>query len=187
MEKLRQVPGKVRMALAFDPGVALRLGEPERWNMGETDDFSVAFWVRLPADWKEDPVFLSNKDWSNGDNPGFAIAAQNGRRHWQWNAKGTVGSRVDFDPGGSPLSPGEWHHLAVTHHRGGDANFYLQGIEVGRKSLAERGSFDTESSWWIGQDGTGGFRWEVPWELDEFQIHRRVLDPGEVLGLVTGN
>jgi hypothetical protein len=59
--KLRQVAGKVGQALAFDPGVALQLGAAGTWEMGDAQDFSIAFWVRLPADWQADPVFVSNK------------------------------------------------------------------------------------------------------------------------------
>jgi hypothetical protein len=181
--KLRQVPGKIGQALAFDPGVALRLGDAGTWELGEQEDFSIAFWVKLPADWRGDPVFLSNKEWLDGSNPGFAIAAQNGRRNWQWNARGSGSGRKDFDPDGAPLGPDEWHHLAVTHDRGGDAVFYQNGREVGRISISDAGSFDTTHPWWIGQDGVGKLGWEVPWMIDDFQIHRRVLNPGEVLGL----
>ncbi len=183
--KLRQVPGRVGRALAFDPGVALQLGEPAQWDMGSDQDFSIAFWVRLPDDWEGDPVFLSNKAWSNGANPGFAIAAQSGRRHWQWNARGDAAGRLDFDPGGAPLVKDGWHHLAVTCDRDGDAVFYLHGQEIGRVTIAGSGSLDTGNPWWIGHDGTGEHGWQVGWQLDHFQIHRRALTAGEVLGLAT--
>ena len=184
--KLRQVPGKVGQALAFDPGVALRLGQAGTWDPGAEQDFSIAFWVKLPVDWQGDPVFVSNKDWSNGANPGFAIAAQNNRRNWQWNARGDNAERKDFDPGGASLTAETWHHLAVTHDRRGDAVFYQDGREIGRVTIAAGGSLDTPNPWWIGQDGTGQHGWQVPWALDQFQIHRRILSPGEVLGLSRG-
>jgi hypothetical protein len=180
---LRQVPGKFGQALAFDPGVALRLGASGAWDMGAEQDFSIAFWVKLPADWQGDPVFLSNKEWASGANPGFAIAGQHGRRNWQWNLCGKDSDRKDFDPDGATLTAEEWHHLAITHDRDGDAVFYQNGRELGRMSIKGSGTIDTTNPWWLGQDGVGQLGWEVAWAIDEFQIHRCVLSSGEVLGL----
>ncbi|MCU0797852.1 MAG: alkaline phosphatase family protein [Akkermansiaceae bacterium] len=181
--KLRLVPGRVGQALSFGPGTALMLGKAGKWDMGKEEDFTVSMWVKLPEEWEADPVFLSNKAWSNGANPGFAIAAQDGRRNWQWNACGEAGGRRDFDPGGSPLGKETWHHLAVVFDRDADAIFYQNGGEIGRVSIKGTGSIDTANPWWLGQDGTGEHGWAVSWELDEFQIHRRTLTAGEVKGL----
>ncbi len=112
------------------------------------------FWVKFTR-WKGDPAFISNKNWNAGGNPGYVLATA-GNGGFQWNFTDGTGRR-DYDgPGG--ISDGNWHHLAVSYTRAGNAMSTSQGVQVDTQSIAPGvDTLDTGLPTNIGQDGTGTY------------------------------
>ena len=195
---------------AFNPytqnglGHYATLGTNSDLAFGRFTDFTIAFWARVPANgWGgsntfQDPVFISNKDWSSGDNTGWVVATGDDARV-QWNFSESGGNpRRDYDgPGGTFGNP-VWRHIAVTFSRGGDAITYLDGMPVDTTSIAppplgSTKSIDTALPINIGNDGTGSYLlgfWTNALanptnglNLDDLGIWRRVVTPQEIAAI----
>ncbi|HIF39729.1 MAG TPA: hypothetical protein EYQ74_01350 [Planctomycetes bacterium] len=171
--------GLVGQAIRLDgAGDYFSFGSPPDLDFGADTDFSVAFWVRSNG-WSSDPVMIGNKDWGSGANTGWLIAGESDGTSWQWNFKGSAGSRVDFDLIGS-VADLTWHHIAVTHDRDGDAVFYQDGVMLGAISIAGQGDLDAGLPTVVGQDGTLNYPVDFRARIDELRLWRRVIGPSEV-------
>jgi hypothetical protein len=155
-------PGKLGTgALTFssDKGGAffnyVTLGAPPELNFGGSTDFTVSMWVKFTT-WTGDPSFIANKNWNSGDNVGWVLATA-GNGGFQWNFKdGTP--RKDYDGPGSTLNNGQWHHIAVSFDRDGNAVTYLDGVLAAEQSIGPGvESLDSGLPTNIGQDGTGSY------------------------------
>jgi hypothetical protein len=170
-------------------------GTPSDLSFGATNDFSIAFWARLPTNaWSGssyfEPPFICNKDFSTYANVGWTLAAGPGGR-FEWNYSEGSASNY-FGPGGTFGNP-VWHHLAVTFHRGGSAIAYVDGVPVSTNSIAPGGrTIDTGLPTNIGNDGTGSYPaaygyftnvFGIPTNgpaMDDLGIWRRALLPAEI-------
>ena len=133
-------------------------------NFGKETDFSISFWVRLPAGaWnggasRKDPAFLGNKDWTDGNNTGWVIATgDNGRLQWNYTENGNQ-SRKDYDGPAGVFGNPIWHQVAVTFQRTVRAITYLDGVPVSTNSIGS-GTKDIDSGLPtnVGNDGTGNY------------------------------
>jgi hypothetical protein len=139
-------------------------GNPVDLSFGKDTDFSVSFWVRLPAGaWnggasRKDPAFLGNKDWSSGDNVGWVIAAgDNGRLQWNYTENANQ-SRKDYDGPGSLFGNPVWHQVAVTFERTVRAITYVDGMAVSTNSIGPGTKYiDSGLPTNVGNDGTGDY------------------------------
>ena len=185
------VPGRVgagAMAFTTLPDGSridhVRLGTEVMQAVGD-GDFTIAFWIRAP-EVTGDPPFVSNKDWRSGANTGFVVAAQPDGT-FKLNLRGADGSRADA--GGGPVADGEWHHVAVSHRRAGEAVLHLDGQPVGRTGLSgSPGTLDSGLPLNLGQDGTGRYTdggrvGMVGGEMDEFALWTRALTGAELLAV----
>lgn len=154
-------------------------GTPSDLNLG-TSNFTVSFWINS-AGVTGDPVIISNKNWSNGNNTGWAIALnQSQGNEIEWNFKGATGSRADMDSGLS-IADGQWHHIVVSHNRAGNADFYEDGVYKSSVNIsASTGSIDTGLPTVIGQDGTKSYSRNLTASVDELQIFKHTLTASEV-------
>ncbi|MBP7948795.1 MAG: alkaline phosphatase family protein [Verrucomicrobiales bacterium] len=155
-------------------------------KFGADANFTVAFWIQAPTQWTSDPVLISNKNWDSGANQGWVIACQNlaaNNTSWQWNFKGVLQNRRDFD-GGGVIRTGGWHHVAVSHNRTGNADFYADGNHIGSVSLSGAGDADTAFPIHLGRDGNGGNALNVSMAMDDLKIWRRALTAAEIRSLV---
>ena len=135
-------------------------------------DFSFVIWFRANKDQNGDPALVSNKDWKNGQNPGFCLAAnvsdKNGCNAWLNFGDGK--GRDDFKP--LEYKPNEWTFFGVSVEKKGNAVLFVGG-QNGRlsfisDSVANLGSFATDYDWHIGQDGTGNYQHSLDGETKGF-------------------
>lgn len=174
-------------------GQHVNLGAPTDLAFGADTDFSVAMWIKAPANgWTGDPSFIGNKAWASGGNLGWVLAAQgNGGWKWNWNSRvdGNGIGRIDT-PNIGVIRDGVWHHLVVSHTRTGAAVFYADGVEVSRISILDRGdvdTFDLGLEYNIGNEGTGGYGFAndtgarfSDLSVDDVGIWRRALTAADV-------
>jgi len=184
--------GKAGQALSIDGTNSARLGTvaagaPADLRFGADTDFTISFWFKANTPWTGDPGILSNKNWSSGANQGWIIAGENSGNDWQWNLKGSVLTRKDFDPSTANIAGSAWRLVTVVHDRDGDAVFYHDGAEIGRVSISGAGNVDTALPIRIGRDGNNAFAWNQGAFIDELKIWRRALSPAEVAIEFQGN
>ncbi|MFC4992838.1 cadherin domain-containing protein [Rubritalea tangerina] len=161
-------------------------GMPEAMQLGDSSDFTVAFWVKAPNGWSGDPSFVSNKNWGSGNNTGWVIAGQTDASQYQWNYKAADSGRQDFESGGA-LADGQWHLVTVVHDRDGNASFYRDGVQVGQVASLGAGSIDSGLPLGIGADGNGNYQFNTTVYLDQVRMWTRALSLAEVQQLASGN
>ena len=195
------VPGFIG-AQAFNPYTGTNgstnfasFGTPPDLFFGVTNDFSLAFWARLPTNaWSGssyfEPPFICNKNFETYASVGWTLAAGPGGR-FEWNySEGTPTNY--FGPGGTFGNP-VWHHLAVTFQRAGNGIAYVDGVPVSTNSLLPGGqTIDSGLPTNLGNDGTGDYPsaygyftnvFGIPTNglaLDDLGIWRRALLPTEI-------
>jgi hypothetical protein len=179
------VAGKNGQALQLGSTSSARIGTtaagaPADLRFGADTDFTLSFWFKANAGWSSDPGIISNKNWNSGANQGWIVAGENNGNDWQWNLKGSLLTRRDFDPSAANISGTAWRLITVTHDRDGEAVFYHDGTEIGRSVIAGAGDVDTAFPVRIGRDGNNAFPWATPAFIDDLKVWRRVLTPDEV-------
>lgn len=174
------------------------LGKPADLNFADTNDFSISFWAKLPANsWRGDPALMGNKNWNSGGNVGW-VAAANGGGEFQWNYReAEPNGRRDFDGASGTFGNDTWRHIAMVFVRGGFAYTYVDGVQVGAQSLQfglnpptsiDTSGLSTPLDTNIGQDGAGGYTdgnsvGITNALIDDVGIWRRALTPGEAVGI----
>ncbi len=145
-----------------------------------TSTFSVAVWIKASWGGGNDPVFIGNKDWFTGGNQGWVIAGQTDGSTWQWNWRASSSSRADFETGGV-IADGNWHHIAVTHDRSGNAVFYHDGAPIGAVSLVSKtGSITSGLPTVIGADARFNYGAMNETRIDDVAIWGRVLSDQDI-------
>lgn len=178
--------GKIGKAAHIPSGADyITLGAPADLNFSTNVDFTITFWAKA-TEWSGDPSFIGNKNWNSGGNPGYVLATDDDG-HFQWNFAGPPGSRKDYDGPPGLFSDHNWHHIAVTFQRSGDATAYVDGQSVSTRALsASENDVNTpeEFATNIGQDGTGGYGSSfTDADIDDVGIWRRVLTGQEVAAI----
>ncbi|MDR1270921.1 MAG: alkaline phosphatase family protein [Planctomycetaceae bacterium] len=172
------------------------LGNPKTLQFGTDGNFSVAFWTRIPTVQENDPVFIGNKDWLSGQNPGWCLFANpssaNNGNIIGFNIANKDKLRVDVKQ--IFLTLNDWWFCAVTVDRKNNATLFA-GSPEGRlffcnESLVDEnlgksfgqlsGNIDTLLSWNIGQDGTGNGKPQLNADIDELRIWNRALNLKEI-------
>lgn len=162
-----------------------------------TNDFSVSLWVRGDSTLsvnQNDTAFISNKDWNSGSNTGWVVArgTAGSGGGWQWNFLTPAAGRVDFDPSSdiSLVEDNQWHHIAVTHDRDGDATFFFDGNIIGSADISAHatGSIDAGLPTAIGTGGALGDPWDafMNGALDEVAIWDRAVSSAEIAAVYQG-
>ena len=163
----------------------MTLGDAPDLSFGSSTGFSVAFWIKASWGGGNDPVFIGNKDWFTGGNQGWVIAGQTDGSTWQWNWRASSSSRADFETGGV-IADGNWHHIAVTHDRSGNAVFYHDGAPIGAVSLVSKtGSINSGLPTVIGADARFNYGAMNETRIDDVAIWGRLLSATEVAALYT--
>ena len=195
--KLVATDGRQNGHLAIRPADVpqyVTLGNPDAMAWGESDDFSVAFWVRMSESQKDDPVLLGNKNWADGRNAGvcfFAFGERDNSNNIGLNLADTSKQRVDVKQ--FNMASGEWWFCAMTVDRKGNAVVYVGSpngkLFFGSESLIGEnlgktgqmnGSINSPLPWNIGQDGTGEYGPQLNADMDELRIWNRTLTLEEV-------
>jgi hypothetical protein len=178
------------------------LGTGSDFSFGTATDFSIAFWARLPAGgWNgtsthSDPAFISNKDWSDGNNHGWVVATgSDGRLQWNYTEAGNQ-TRKDYDGPAGVFGNPVWHHVAVTFQRTRNAITYFDGVPVSTNSIGPgTKTIDPGLPTNIGNDGTGDYPinygyWTNAFAnptnglaMDDLGIWRRVVSAKEICAI----
>jgi hypothetical protein len=137
-------------------------------------NFSVAYWVRLPASALPGdlPILCSAPNSTFG--PGITIAPSYQAGGWAWSLNGT-----GIYGAANSINDGNWHSLIHTFDRSGNGNTYLDGVLANVYGIATAGNVDQAGPMNIGQDPTGTYAESAAMDIDDLGIWRRVLTPLE--------
>jgi hypothetical protein len=143
-------------------------------------NFSVAYWVRLPAGQQPGDVpFLGNAVGA-GNSPGYFFGPTYTTGGWRWTLENVDASYDLACPGAAnSINDGNWHHVASTFNRTGNGITYLDGLEVSSVAIASVGDLDTHQPTVVGQDPTGTYVETATFDLNDLGVWRRVLTPLE--------
>lgn len=131
-------------------------------------NFTVAYWVRLPAgSMSGDLPFICNDTNSLG-NPGYTFAPgyTNGTFAASFGALRIAGPSIN---------DGNWHSLVHAVDRTGNAVTYLDGVNVNETYAGSVGNLDTGLPTNLGQDGVGLYPEQGSADLDDVGMWRRAL------------
>ncbi len=169
--------GKFNSALLLSPQSFAEILQSQQ-TLDKGKGLSVSMWVKVPAQ-QGDPLILSNKNWSNGANDGFALHISQSMRLNLKDAQGRVDMR-HFD-----REEGVWMFIAFTAANEDAAEIY-QGVSTG--TLYFFSSPTSLLSLWspekynihIGQDGTGAYPHGFQGAIDDLAIWSRALSTEEI-------
>jgi hypothetical protein len=154
----------------FPAGTYATPADQNPFHFGASQDFTIELWVKANA-YTGDPAFISNKSWNSGINPGFVISAVDGQ-FWKVNI-GDGNHRLDIQ--GGTISPGQWHHLAVTFDRDGLMTAYEDGAVVGFEKMSGIGVVSSYLPLRINQDGTGSYSYDFDGSIKDVRIWSAVI------------
>ena len=151
-----------------------------------TASFSVAFWVRLPANYADNDLpFISNAEGS-ANTPGYTFAPSYSTTvvgGWGWSLFGVTGGGINVYGDVGTINDGGWHHLLFSFDRSASGNTYLDGKLVDSRSVTVVGNLDTGKATNIGQDPTGKYGEPGSADLDDIGVWNRALTPLEAAGI----
>jgi len=156
--------------------------------------FTVAFWIRAPANYAGgDLPFISTAIGSTF-NPGLVLAYTYGYGAPPWPGgwafsildSGGVGLVGRGDIGS--INDGNWHHLAHVFDRKSGVSTFLDGVAVPFQkqlgtSFQAAGDVDTGNPFTIGQDPTGTYAETGSGDMDDLGVWRRALTPLEAASI----
>jgi len=147
---------------------------PADLAFGSSVNFSVAYWIRLPASAVPGdlPILCSATNSTFG--PGITIAPSYQAGGWGWSLNGT-----GIYGAANSINDGNWHSLIHTFDRTGNGNTYLDGVLVNSYGISTAGNVDQAGPMNIGQDPTGTYAESAAMDVDDLGIWRRVLTPLE--------
>lgn len=151
------------------------------WGNFENVDFSVSAWVKIESNPSTNATIIAHD--------GYNID----QRSWRFQINANRYLRADFFPIGSqpvstsltantPISTGEWHHVAMVRVYGGLSKLYLDGQEVASGNLGNNdGTLDVETR--IGAVGSGGSRFALFFDggISQLAVLDRELTQDEIL------
>jgi hypothetical protein len=155
------------------------LGNPADLQFGTAADFSVAYWVKLPAGYVNgDLPFLCSSVGSYG-NAGFTFAPAYTNGGWSYSLNGVV----QLNSTAAAINNGDWHHLLHSVSRTGYANTYLDGVLVDTRLAGGIGNMNTAGPVNIGQDSTGLYPEQGSATVDDMAVWRRALTAYEAYSI----
>jgi hypothetical protein len=177
------------------------LGVRPDLQFGSTTNFSVAYWIRLPANYQGGDLPFFTDAINSTFNPGFAFAPTYGSQATSDNtgsdnggwalsifngANNGNGLAVYGDPGS--INDGNWHHLVHTIDRTNGMVTYLDGVAAnytvqGGTSIASAGNIDTGHPATIGQDPTGNYKESGSADIDDLGVWRKTLSALEAASI----
>jgi len=154
------------------------------FQFGSAQNFSVSYWVRLPAgSLTGDLPFLCNAQNSYG-NFGLSFAPSYQHGGWSWYL-GNSSSGVGLYGPDNSINNGAWHHLVHTFNRSGSGITYLDGVQVNSTSITGAGNIDSGQDLNVGSDSLGTYPEAGSADIDDVGIWRRVLTPIEAQTIYT--
>jgi hypothetical protein len=168
------------------------LGVRPDLQFGSSVNFSVAYWIRLPAGFAGGDLPFFCDAVNSTFNGGFVFAPTYGGQGTQGGGSANGGWAVSVLNAANPangfaaygdansINNGAWHHLVHTFDRAnGVAVTYLDGVEANYTpeagSIATAGNIDTGRAATIGQDPTGQYQETGSGDMDDLGVWRRSL------------
>ena len=134
-------------------------------------NFSVAYWVRLPAGaLPGDLPFLCSETGSTYTTPGLTFAPSYKLGGWAWSLNG-----VGVYGANNSINDGNWHSLVHTFDRTSSGLTYLDGVLVNTTGITTAGDINTTGAMNIGQDPSGTYGESGAMDIDDLGIWNRVL------------
>ncbi len=161
----------------------VRIDSHADFKFDSTKAFSIEVWTKANQAWSGDPAIISNKDWGSGNNVGWAIVADAGRKNtFKFNIADEFRNRTDinFDSDSSAyLGDNKWHHIVITVNRKDTiAKAYIDGKLLRTVSVAAlHGSVDHPTyPICLAQDGTTKYSYGYNYGgyIDEVRIWKGV-------------
>jgi hypothetical protein len=149
-----------------------------------TNDFTVECWMKVNAVF-DDEAFFSNKNWASGSNTGLVFDVQDNGANMKFNFKDPSNPRVDLTVAVDVLNR-DWFHFAGTFKRGGYFVVYINGVAKDSLNVSSiTGSFASQYTYKLGQDGTGNYTWNganprYNGKIDDFRIWSLVRTPQQI-------
>jgi hypothetical protein len=158
--------------IAFSAGRHLRVANTAPYQFGTAQDFTIECRVKMPVSWSGDPVFVGNKNWNSGVNPGWVLSTTTSGGNWKFNI-GDGTDRIDLN--GLPLNDGQWHHLAVTCDRDGEVRILQDGLLLRSAAMTTIGDVSTALQLCVGQDGTTTYGTSLTGTVTDVRIWNSAL------------
>ena len=153
-------------------------GTPENLQFG-TDDFTVMFWYQSDGTLPKEGAVVSNKDWSTGSNPGFAIGDMKNGMTLNFRAQNSSG-RLDTSRYGGATEAGVWHHIAAVFNRTGNMTLYVDGEAAASQSISSQaGNSIDVTNFVIGADGKYQCGLQDGY-IDELKVYKSALSQEEI-------
>jgi hypothetical protein len=170
-------------------------------------DFSVVFWIRLPANYTGGDLPFFTDTIGATFNPGFvfapsygstATAANTGTADggWAYSLYDVNGNGVGIYGDVGSINDGFWHHMAHVFVRGASGTTYLDGVAIpttavsyhgqakqAGTSAGAAGNIDTGNPATIGQDPTGAYAETGSGDIDDLGVFRKALSALEVASI----
>ncbi|WP_353054335.1 discoidin domain-containing protein [Bacillus thuringiensis] len=137
-------------ALHLESGGGNYVGTKHSLNFGK-DSFTVSFWYR--GDTNNNRVLLSNKDFSNGSNAGWAIYTSTHSINMNLGFPTAKEKNISF--GRNTFDASNWRYVTYVVDRDKMlASLYIDGYKMAESTL-KFGTLDTSNPLNIGSDGLG--------------------------------
>ncbi|WP_045516293.1 carbohydrate-binding protein [Neobacillus niacini] len=137
-------------ALHLESGNGNNVSTPQSLKFGE-ESFTVSFWYK--GDTKNNNVILSNKDFSNGSNAGWAIYTSANSINMNFGFPTAKVKNISF--GRNTFDASDWRYVTFVVDRDKMlASLYIDAYKMAETSL-RHGSLDTSNPLNIGSDALG--------------------------------
>lgn len=151
-----------------------------------TEDFSISFWMKTENHGSNNSAILSNKNYANGSNVGWAFGNFNNAsdKDLRMNFSAAQESRVELKR--VPANDDSWHHVVGTYDRDGDMCLYLDGALYSSASMKGHvgKTVDVGLDFILGADGRGNNGLK-DCAVDELRVYKKVLEKEAVEMLYT--
>lgn len=169
---------------------SLRIDGTENLKFENGADFAIAMWVKSAVAKKGDPLLIGNKNWRSGAKPGLAVTAAKAIGRIKTPGVclncGTTSAAKRVDVGVFTDKHHEWTFYAATRSKDGVLTF-CQGAPDGRLYFVSGDGGDivlsTGMPFYLGQDGTGTYKYSFAGSFDEVALWTRSLSHREIQGI----
>lgn len=153
-------------------------GMPKELQFG-TGDFTIMFWYQSDGTLPGEGAVVSNKDWSTGGNPGFAIGDMRQGMTLNFRAQGSSG-RLDTSRYGGATEAGVWHHIAAVFNRTGNMTLYVDGTAAVSQSISAQAGLSIDvTNFVVGADGKYQCGVQDSY-IDELKVYKKALTADDI-------
>ncbi|MEY4933786.1 MAG: hypothetical protein RIS64_145 [Bacteroidota bacterium] len=142
-------------------------------NFGTNQDFTVAFWVKS-ANSASDATLITDKNWGSGKNKGWVFAYSTNKI---WFNIGDATNRIDLYSQ-TGLNDNQWHHIAASVTRTGNAVLYVDGVNKHSSSATALTDIYTGYALAMGTDALNNYPYSG--QLDEVKIWDVALSQDQI-------